>query len=427
MNDFNQWFRFIVFLTVIILLQGSDNAHGADKPKKDTPVGVARAVERTSTTTIKLPGSVIPWAITHIAAEIDGRVVKLHIRDGQRVKAGDLLAQMRTTPFTLQLKLDKAERKLVKARLDELLAGTRKESVDVAKYLFQQAKARVELADNDLHRIKKLADDGVVSQGEYDIAKANSDEARAKLKEQQSFLDELSEGPRIEKINQEKANLEAADARINITKDDIRRASIYAPFDGYIIKKETEVGQWLEKGDPAVSMISDNLLKVEIELPQFYFSKVDIGASATISLESYQSDKATKTYKASVVEKIPAGNPVSRTFPVRVKVLNPDKDIAVGMLVDVEIYTKDKIKKMLYVPKDAVVRTPTEAMVWVVRPDKDKSMTTHKVSVQTGQLEGSLVAIKFKGNEINNGDLVVVQGNERLKPDTQVTIIKQFN
>jgi len=418
---------FIASLAVVLTLQAPDLAYGAQKPKRDIPVGVAKAVELSSTIKIKLPGTVIPWAITHIAAEIDGRVMKLHIKDGQRVKGGQLLAQMRTTPLKLQLELAKAQKKLVNAKLEELLTGTRKESVDAAKYLFQQAKARVELAEAFLHRVKKLADDGVVSQGEYDGAKANADEARAKLKEQQAILDQLSEGPRIEKINQERANLEAAEARINITQDEIKRASIYAPFSGYIIKRQTEVGQWLEKGDPAVSMISDKSLKVEVDLPQSYFSKVRVGSAAKISLETYQSDKALKTFEATVIEKIPAGDPVSRAFPVRIKIHKPDKSIAVGMLVNVEIYTKEKSKKMIYVPKDAVVRTPMEAMVWLVRPDKDKRMITHKVLVKTGQFDGSLVAIDFKGNQIISGDLVVVQGNERLKPNTQVMIIKHLN
>lgn len=417
----------IVSLTILLFVQEPDVAYGADKQQKNIPVGVAKAVELASTITIKLPGTVIPSAITHIAAEIDGRVVKLYFKDGQRVKAGALLAQMRTTPLRLQLGLAKAEKKLVKAKLEELTAGTRKESIDAAKYLFQQAKARVELADSDLGRVKKLADDGVLSQGEYDSAKAAAEEARAKLQERQAIFDELSEGPRIEKIHQEEASLEAAEARIKIIQDGINRASIYAPFSGYIIKKLTEVGQWLEKGDPAVSMISDRSLKVEVELPQFYFSKVHLGAAAKISLESYQSHQPDRSFKGSVIEKIPAADPVSRSFPVRVTIHNADKSLAAGMLVNVEIYTSEKSKKMIYVPKDAIVRTPRETMVWVVRPDKDKRMIAHKVTALTGKQEGSLVAVEFKNNQIKKGDLVVVQGNERLKPNAQVTIIKQFN
>lgn len=415
----------IIILTIIILFP--DLGYGAPKPAKIVPVDIAKATERSSGTTIKLPGTVIPSAITHIAAEIDGRVSKLYFMDGQHVKAGALLTQMRVTPLKLQLKLAQAEKKLVVARLQELKTGTRQESIDTAKYTFQQAKAKLELADSDLKRAKKLADDGVLSQGEYDNAKATADEAGAKVKEQQSILDELSVGPRIEKIDQEKANLEAADARINIIKDEIKRGSIYSPFSGYIIKKETEVGQWLEKGDPAVSMISDSSLNVEVALPQSNFSNVHIGSSAKISLESYNSNKSDKTFKGTVIEIIRVGDPVSRSFPIRIKITKPDKYIAVGMLVNVEIYTKEKSNNLVFVPKDAIVRTPKETMIWVVRPDKDKLMITHKIPVKVGKLDGSLVAVDFEKGKLKSGDLVVVKGNERLKPNIQVKIIKQLD
>jgi RND family efflux transporter MFP subunit len=423
----NVLYKYFVILFVLISFSIPNLVLSATKPKRVVPVGVAKAVTKSPSTTIKLPGTVIPSAITHIASEIDGRVSKLYFLDGQHVKAGTLLVQMRITPLKLQLELAKAEKKLVLARLKELETGTRQESIDTAKYAFQQAKAKLELADIELERVKKLSDDGVLSRGEYDNAKATAEEAEAKVKEQQSILDELSEGPRIEKIDQEKAILEAAEARINIIQDEMRRGSIYAPFSGYIIKKETEVGQWLEKGDSAVSMISDNSLNVEVALPQSSFSKVHIGSSAKINLESYESDKSDRTYKGKVIEIIRVGDPVSRAFPIRVKIIKPDKHIAVGMLVNVEIYTKVKSKSMVYVPKDSIVRTPKETMVWVVRPDKDNLLVTHKIVVQVGKHDGSLVAVDFIKGQIKSNERVVVKGNERLKPNSQVNIIEQNN
>ncbi|MCH8208938.1 MAG: efflux RND transporter periplasmic adaptor subunit, partial [Nitrospinae bacterium] len=202
---------------------------------------------------------------------------------------------------------------------------------------------------------------------------------------------------------------------------------IRAPFNGSIVKKETEVGQWLEKGDPAVSMIDDSSLKVEVNLPQHNFSAVEIGASAKIFLESHQSTSSYKTFTGRVIEKIPSGNPTSRTFPVRIKIDKPDRSIAAGMLVNVEIYAKKPGQELIFVPKDAVVRTPKDSSVWVVRPDKNKKYVAHKVMVTTGKLEDNLIAISFKKSRIKHGDLVVVQGNERLKPNAIVKIIKRFN
>ncbi|MCH8269922.1 MAG: biotin/lipoyl-binding protein [Planctomycetes bacterium] len=79
---------------------------------------MARAVVKSFTTKISLPGTVVPWAITQLSAEIDGRVLKIHFREGQRVKKGDLLVQMRTLPLELQRELARAEEKLVAARLE---------------------------------------------------------------------------------------------------------------------------------------------------------------------------------------------------------------------------------------------------------------------------------------------------------------------
>lgn len=414
-------------LAIILTFTGSPPALGEENGSTEVPVGVARAVAKSSSSKITLPGTVIPWAATQLSAEIDGRVLKIHFQEGQRVKKGDLLVQMRTLPMELQMELAQAEEKLVAARLEELLAGSREESIDAGKSSLQQSKTRVDLANSELKRIARLSADGVISAGDYDKAKADAEGAQAEFEEKQAVLKEVIAGPRIEKINQERANLEAAKARARIIQDNIALASIYAPFNGSIVKKETEVGQWLEQGDPAVSMIADSALKVEVNLPQQDFNKVKIGDSAQIILESNQSDHSYKTFKGSVIEKILSGNPTSRTFPARIKIGNPDGSIAPGMLVSVEIYDDQSRGKVIFVPKDAVVKTPKEASVWVVRPDKSKKNIAHKVTVTTGKQEDNLISINFQKDQIKHGEWVVVQGNERLKPNAMVKIIKRFN
>jgi len=228
-------------------------------------------------------------------------------------------------------------------------------------------------------------------------------------------------------MKQEEANIKVAEARIQMIQDNINRATISAPFHGYIVKKETEVGQWLEQGDPAVSMIRAKPLKVEIHVPQFQFNSIEIGSSARVILGSYENHSDGQTFKGTVIEKIRSGDPVSRTFPIRIKVNQTGSQLAPGMLVRVELKPGKKKGKTLFVPKDAIVRTPRETAVWVVREDKGKVMKAHKVVVKTGKLEKNLIAIHFKGKKIKSGDWVVVQGNERLKPNSRVNIIKKIH
>ena len=128
-----------------------------------------------------------------------------------------------------------------------------------------------------------------------------------------------------------------------------------------------------------------------------------------------------------MIEKIRSGDPVSRTFPIRIKVSKTKSQLAPGMLVRVELKLGKKKGKTLFVPKDAIVRTPKGTSVWVVREAKDKTLKVHKVTVQTGRLEQNLIAVDFQGKKIQSGDWVVVQGNERLKPNSKVNIIKKIH
>ncbi len=415
--------RYLIGLISILTIGviGSPASLYAQKEDRVVPVGVAKAREIATQSSFEYPGTVLAWATTQLAAEVDGRVEKLLFHEGQYVRKGTPLVKLRIVPLIIQRDLARAEKKLVEARLEELNTGTRPETIEAARSAVAQSRAKVRLAESELKRIEKLFEGGVLSLDEFDKAEAEAQAARAGLKEKESILEEHVAGPRAEKIKQEEANLIAAEARIQMVQDDINRATLVAPFHGYIIKKETEVGQWLEKGDAAVFMIAAKPLKVEIHVPQFHFNRIDIGASAKVTLEAYENG-SPMVFQGKVIEKIRSGDPVSRTFPVRIKVTQTDSQLAPGMLVRVELKPGKKKKKTLFVPKDAIVRTPRETSVWVVREDKDKSMKAHKVVVQTGRLEKSLIAVHFKGKQIKPGEWVVVQGNERLKLNSKVKI-----
>ena len=188
-------------------------------------MGVAKAKEIATHSSFEYPGTVQAWATTQLASEVDGRVDALLFQEGQYVRKGTPLVKIRIDPLVLQRDLAKAEKKLVEARLEELNAGTRTETIEAAKSAVVQSRARVRLADNELKRIKKLHKDGVLSLDEFDKADAQAQAARAELNEKQSMLNELVAGPRAEKMKQEEANLKAAEARIRMIQDNINRAT----------------------------------------------------------------------------------------------------------------------------------------------------------------------------------------------------------
>jgi len=414
-------------LLLLLLLAACENPVAADKPKekekdKPVPVAVVQVKKLAQQEKIELPATILPWAVTTLAAEIDGRIEKYFYSEGQFIKKGEAIAAMDTHPLKLELGLAEAEKGRVAQRLKELKTGTRPEVVGAARAALKQAEVSLALADSELKRTKTLHDEGVLSVNDYDNARAQAERARELFNEKQAQLDELVAGPRIEQIEQEEANLSAASARIEIISDQIRRGTTRAPFAGFLVKKQTEVGQWLEKGDPLFTLIASNPVKAEAHLPQAQFGLVQTGMKARVTLESQTPGKPARVYEGKVIEKIHSGDPASRTFPVRVRIDNPKFEIAVGMLARVEFISPAKGRSLLYVPKDALVRSPFATVVWKVSENEDKSHTASKITVLPGVFLDSLIAISPTDGELKENDWVAVHGNERLRPGATVEI-----
>ena len=96
------------------------------------------------------------------------------------------------------------------------------------------------------------------------------------------------------------------------------------------------------------------------------------------------------------------------------------------MLVRIIYEGKARASSKIYVPKDALVRTPRETSVWVVRKDKEGIMKASKILVTPGEQKNRMIAVNPKKKKIKAGDWVVVQGNERLRPGASVQIINKM-
>jgi len=424
-------FLFLFFLTSPVApgFTAEEKPEAAKEKDKDKDVLVTvTAVERKSLDPkIALPGTVLPVAITQLAAEIGGRVDEVLFTEGDFVKKGQVLVQLRTVPFELERDHAVAEKNRVAATLEELKNGTRPEVIAAGLAVTKQAEARLKLAEIELKRIEKLYKEGVVSINEYDKFKALAEEELAKYNEKKAQIDEMIAGPRVERIKQETATLAAAQSRIEMIEDKIARCSMTAPFDGIVVKQQAEVGFWLEPGDPALVLITATPVLVEVHLPQFYFDSVDLGTPAKVTLEGRGSDSPNKDYKGTVVEKIYNGDAVSRTFPIRIKVDNRRNEIASGMLLQVELQPKGATSHKMYIPKDAIVRTPNETHVWIIRSGQKNQMTADKIEVTPGTALGNLISIDSSKAPIKPGDLVVVHGNERLRPGATVKIVRELD
>lgn len=321
------------------------------------PVSYTEARQHTMHPAIKLPGTIQSRHRSIIGSETEGIVVALYVREGESVSRGAPIAQLRTDSL----------QQLLKAARSELDA----------------TKAARELANRSLDRARPLFDKESMSEQqvdelEFELLRWQADEQR----------------------------LEAEIARIELL---IEHSHIRAPFDGVIVARLTDIGEWRDAGDPVVELISITDLEIDVAVPMVYFDDFEADEPARVSFPTI----SEKRFEMAVTAVVPVANSDARTFIVKLRLSNDlQQPHAVGMLADVWL-SIGQSSSAIIVPKDAIVRRQQERLLVVLSEDN----LTQIVVVQTGNSIGDWIEVH---SGVSAGDRVVVRGNERLVPETLV-------
>ncbi|MCP3979663.1 MAG: efflux RND transporter periplasmic adaptor subunit [bacterium] len=321
------------------------------------PVRFTPVTEHEMRGEIRLPATVEPTTAGVVAGEVAGRVVEIVAREGQRVAAGSALVRIDSTNVELQLR--------------------------AARGRLKEARARLELAESKLGRAQHLFDGSVISQDELDDA----------MSESTAWL----------------GRVDQTEAEIARFEEDLRRSEIRAPFSGVIVRKMTEVGQWVALGGAVAEMVSLDRLELRVEVPERHFVRLEHGDRTAILFESLPGLRLEGKIEAV----IPRADPVARTFPVKVRFRDPEGRVGVGMLAEVALPVGES-RRALLLPKDAVVRQGLEEVVYRINEDD----TVEPVSVKSGQGVGDWIVVD---GPLVAGQRVVTRGNERLMPGQQVS------
>ncbi|MCF6318025.1 MAG: efflux RND transporter periplasmic adaptor subunit [Proteobacteria bacterium] len=203
------------------------------------------------------------------------------------------------------------------------------------------------------------------------------------------------------------SDLAQAQSRHNQYKDQVTKLTIVAPFDGHVMQQFAQPGQLLNSGDNVLEFMQDDNLEVVVYVPFKFKSQINNGAGWKILTSD------NRIIEATINNFIPAATGMSRTIEVHLSV--NDKNLWPGESVNVMV-PKQARQKVVAVPRDALVIRQSETFVYTIVENK-----SHKVDVITGIAEGELIAVK---GLLSAGDIVVVRGNERLRPGQEVKIIE---
>jgi multidrug efflux pump subunit AcrA (membrane-fusion protein) len=407
-----------------------------------SPVVVAKVEQRSVAEGQSFVATVWPSKISAVGSAVDGRVVEYPLDIGQRVTKGTALCQLLTETINLQIASAEAEQRLRAEELRELQNGSRPEEIAQAKARWEAAKAVAEFAEARLQRATQLVKQGqTITQEQLEEYRSASVGAERHVAATEQEYKLLQKGPREEKIAQAKAKLEGQNEAVQLLKDQLRKHTMIAPFDGYVSAKKTEVGEWVSRSQIVAEIVLLDLVEIEAHVLEAHIDHVRVGMEVRVEVPALN----PPLFVGKVVKIAPQGDAKSRTFPVKIGVQNVIRDdgpaLKAGMIARVTLPV-GRVHDALLIPKDAIVFGGPTPMIYAVTPAPPPTAgaptgkpaaapaapnapppeVVRPVPVQLGVAVGNWLEVQA---DLKPGDRVVVLGNERLRPGAPVNVIRE--
>ncbi|MGI9437511.1 MAG: efflux RND transporter periplasmic adaptor subunit [Geminicoccaceae bacterium] len=314
-------------------------------------------------------GRIVTKQQGEVAAGVGGRVAVVNVDVGDRVDRGAPLVELDAEP--LQFGLDLANAEYETALADQATAS-----------------AEIELLESEFARLARLKESAAFS--------------KAQLED------------KLRQIQVAKKKLAAATARLGqyqakqkASSRDLDDTVVNAPYAGVVSRRLVSPGAYVRQGDPVVALIDDQSLEIEADIPVDQLTALVAGTELSVTI-------AGQDLQATVRAIVPEENPLTRTRAVRLTPRFDDRSerfaVAQSVMVNVPIGMS---REAITVNKDGVIQRPNGAIVFLV---KDQAAAPQQVRL------GTAVGGRFEVlGGLNEGDLVVIRGNERLRPGQAVT------
>jgi len=240
-------------------------------------------------------------------------------------------------------------------------------------------RAKLTFFNQEVERLNQLAKENNAAKNRLDEVISNRDEMRGELSMKQTRL---------------------AQAR-----DTLKRTTILAPFTGVVAERFKEEGEWAKIGDELVRLVNTEAKEIQGRIQQQSAAFIKQGNSLEVTDGESQTMATVKTL-------VPVGDAVSRLYEIRLDF--KETGWMAGHAVRIKVPTAQS-QNALVVPRDALVIRENTLKVFRILEDN----TAEVVFVETGIGDEGLIEII---GEINEGDKIVIRGNERLLPQQQVNI-----
>lgn len=376
-------------------------AQQTDDPAR--PAKVEQALVGETVFTRRYPAIVRPSQEVILSFRVSGRVIELPIRASMRVSEGDVIARLDPRDFETQIAQLASQLDQASAQLRALRSGARVEEIAALEAGIDAVEAQVDQARGQASRSSELFKKKLVAAAKFDQDNTALRVAEAELRAKLEELEVARSGGRQEEIDASEAAIRGLDTQIKTAQDNLADATLRAPFDGTIARRDIENFTNIQAGKDVVLLQKLSTIIMEFDVPGpdvVRFASAE-NATTKVTLNALPDT----LFDAEIVEFSTEADASTQTYRGRVSIEIPEGAIVLpGMVGNVIGTTNDETMPIVTVPVSAIgANSDGSAFVWVV---DDKNSVT-KRGVVLGGASGSRVAVS---DGLTEGETVVTAG-----------------
>jgi membrane fusion protein (multidrug efflux system) len=363
-----------------------------------------------------LPGRTVPYLVAEVRPQVNGIVQKRLFKEGADVQAGDVLTQIDPAPF--QAALDSAA--APGRRAEGRRPGPRRREGSQATVAQQQAT--LELAQTNRRRIESLVQDAAVSISERDKVVTEAKVAEAGLRSAQAQLNSSAEA-----VAEAEAGIEQAKAALETARINLEYTRITAPISGRIGKSDVTVGSLATAHQAVAFTTIQQIAPIYVDVTQSSANllslreKIAKGQIKSVGADQFKAklileDGTSYPHEGDVNFSDVTVEPSTGSFILRMTFPNPDQVLLPGMYVRA-VLQEGVVEQGMLVPQQGVLRDRKgEPYALVVDAEG-------KVQQNALKLDRAIGTKWLVSSGLKPGDRVVIEGSQKAKPGTTVTVV----
>jgi HlyD family secretion protein len=339
-----------------------------------------------------------------LTAQVAGRVTQVAVREGHRVRPGDLLAQIDDQETRSAVAEARAAAAQARSRVEQL----REVSAVVAGERLREAEANYSRAESELARSEALAKAGLVAGRDLEDARRTVEvaaAARSAARAQQQGAAEQGADARIAEsvLRESEARLAAAQVRLAQTR-------VVAGQAGVVLSRLVEHGDIVRVGDTLFELAGDGETEIVIEPDERNLAWLRAGQTGKASADAYPD----QVFDAEITYIAPAVDRQRGSIEVRLRVPDPPATLRPDMTVSVDLTVASR-KNVLTVPTDAI-RDAATAAPWVFVVDGGRVIRRDVTLGITGEGQSEIAS------GVSEGDVVALPSARGLEPGQRVRV-----